>query len=83
MFLEVFIQGAVVIIHGMPMNRSVGMHMSGDMTMCQTFVVGMIMRQAVVIVAVATCRGLRRRNKRPLQRKSQRCRHHDDDGETP
>ena len=83
MFLEVLIQGAIIVIHGMPMNRSIGMNMRNVMTVRLAVIVGVAVRKPVVIVTGVTRRSRGSRNKRPLERKRRRCRHHDDDSNAP
>ena len=83
MFLEVFIQGAIVVIHGVPMNSAIHMDMRDIMTVRLAVIVGVAVRKTVVIVTGVTSRGLGGRNKRSLERKRQRGRRHYDDGKPP
>jgi hypothetical protein len=68
---------AVIVIYRMPMDSTVSMAMSDDMAVTAT---GMIEGKADVIMTRVSGRRLRCGNADTLERKSERCRHHYNDG---
>jgi hypothetical protein len=69
----------VIIIDGVPVDSSVGMSVSDDMTVM--LAVGVIESEANVIMASVSGRRFRCGNKHSLECKGQRGRHHHDDSD--
>ena len=57
-FLDVIIDRAVIVIQGMPVSRSVSMHMWGDMAIRGAFAMGVLERKSMVIVTGVASGGL-------------------------
>jgi hypothetical protein len=75
------LQGVVYIVNDVPMGGAVRMHVRNDMTPDMALVERVAVRIAVVVVTILPTCALRGGDKRALNRKCHRCRHHDDDSE--
>jgi hypothetical protein len=75
------LQGVVFIVNDVPVGGAVRMYVRNDMTPGMAFVKRVAVRIAVVVVTILSTCALRGGDKRALNRKCDRGRHHDDDSE--
>ena len=80
--LNVLVEGALVVIDRMPMDRAIGVNMGDFVTVRGGRVVNVAARIAVVIRRGLPCCRLRRSNKCCLKGKRQHSHHHDDGAHT-
>jgi hypothetical protein len=76
---DVLRERVVIVVDGMPVNFSVDMPMSDDVTVRS--IVRMIENEVEVVVTGISRRRFRCGNKHALERNSHRCRHHEDDSD--